>query len=180
MLETGTLRVLTRHECMDLLGETRVGRVAFVDRALPAVEPVAFEVDGDDVLVRAGAGSALPRAHNTVVAFEADDIVAGQDHGWTVCCVGTAEVDAGPAAQAGASARRKSPPGAATPVVRIRTGIVAGRRFTTPSRHGVRPSDTETEHPARRRTEDPRPYRGRSPSRYTGSQRPQHDGDGLR
>ena len=131
MFETTALQVLTRHECLRLLGETQVGRVAFIDRALPAVEPVTFVVDGDSVVVRAGAGSALATAYDTIVAFEADNVADDLCMGWTVSGVGTAEVVSNDVHTGSGIALPPAMSGVAT-LLRIRLGLVSGRRLSAP------------------------------------------------
>jgi nitroimidazol reductase NimA-like FMN-containing flavoprotein (pyridoxamine 5'-phosphate oxidase superfamily) len=86
------LEVLDRRECLRLLATVQVGRVAFTDRALPAILPVNFALDGPDVILRAGAGTRLGLAmRRAVVAFEADSFDAEVRAGWSVSLVGQAE-----------------------------------------------------------------------------------------
>ncbi|MFC0037177.1 pyridoxamine 5'-phosphate oxidase family protein [Actinomadura rayongensis] len=86
------LGVLGHAECLALLRaapDGRTGRIVFTDHALPAVEPVAFAVDGDGVIVRTVPGSRLERALlGAVVAFQVDEYDAASDDGWTVTLVG--------------------------------------------------------------------------------------------
>jgi len=92
MLQTESgARELTRAECLSLLPTVPVGRLVFTDRALPAVVPVNFVLDGDQVVVRTGASSTLAAAvRGAVVAFEVDDYDRSARNGWTVTVTGRA------------------------------------------------------------------------------------------
>lgn len=80
---------LTPEECYALLPTVPVGRVVFTDRALPAIQPVNFVVDGRDVAFRTGEGSKLAVAvSHAVVAFEVDAFDADARTGWSVVLVG--------------------------------------------------------------------------------------------
>ena len=45
-----------------LLAASRIGRVAFTDAALPAVQPVAYHLDDEEVIFRTRNGSKLAAA----------------------------------------------------------------------------------------------------------------------
>jgi nitroimidazol reductase NimA-like FMN-containing flavoprotein (pyridoxamine 5'-phosphate oxidase superfamily) len=87
-------RELERAECLRLLTKVPVGRVVHTRRALPAVLPVNFTLDGDGaVLLRTSADSELARAvDGVVVAFEADEVDAAAHSGWSVVVTGPATV----------------------------------------------------------------------------------------
>src|SRR5437868_8294177 len=90
-LDSAGLQVLSPEECLLLLGSARIGRIVYTDRALPAVLPVAFCLDGTDIVIRTAAGSTLAAAtRNAVVAFEADDFDPDMRSGWSVTAVGHA------------------------------------------------------------------------------------------
>jgi hypothetical protein len=84
------VQILSRKECIDLLGEVPVGRVAVAIGALPAIFPVNFQVWGEDlILFCAMKGSRLARStDNAVIAFQADSYDHEQHTGWTVSSVG--------------------------------------------------------------------------------------------
>lgn len=90
---------LGRQECLRRLAKVPVGRVVYTRRALPAVLPVNFGLDGDGaVVLRTSEASELVRAiDGAVVAFEADDIDAVRHSGWSVVVTGTATVVTDPA-----------------------------------------------------------------------------------
>ncbi|MEV3907083.1 pyridoxamine 5'-phosphate oxidase family protein [Streptomyces canus] len=92
-------RELGRQECLRLMAKAPIGRIVYTRRALPAVLPVNFTLDGDDaILLRTSAASDLVRAiDGAVVAFEADDVDAARHSGWSVVVTGTATVVTDPA-----------------------------------------------------------------------------------
>lgn len=61
--------------------------------ALPAIRPVSFSLQGEDVLIPAPRGSRLIDAvRGSVVAFEADAYDETMRTGWTVTVVGASRV----------------------------------------------------------------------------------------
>ena len=90
-LDSTGSQTLSRQECGELLYSVPIGRIVFTDRALPAVQPVAFCLDGTEIVIRTTAGSKLATAAiDAVVAFEADDFDAAMRTGWSVTVVGHA------------------------------------------------------------------------------------------
>ncbi|WP_367319996.1 pyridoxamine 5'-phosphate oxidase family protein [Streptomyces sp. HUAS ZL42] len=87
-------RELERQECLRLMAKVSVGRIVYTRRALPAVLPVNFSLDGDGaVLLRTSAASELARAvDGAVVAFETDEVDAARHSGWSVVVTGSARV----------------------------------------------------------------------------------------
>jgi hypothetical protein len=90
MFDSGGLEVLSRDECLRLLGSVPVGRIVFTDRALPAVAPVVFAVDGTSLVMRISEGSAVLAARDAIVAFEVDQLTGDMHAGWCVTVVGHA------------------------------------------------------------------------------------------
>jgi nitroimidazol reductase NimA-like FMN-containing flavoprotein (pyridoxamine 5'-phosphate oxidase superfamily) len=138
-------RELERQECLRLMAEVPLGRVVFTRRALPAVLPVTFTLDGDGaVLLRTSAASDLVRAvDGTVVAFETDDVDAARHTGWSVVVTGPAAVVTDPAEH---ERLARTGPAAWVPAphevfVRIRPELVTGRQLTGGrSLYGLDPS----------------------------------------
>lgn len=90
-LDSNGLEVLDRGECLALMGSVPIGRLVFTDRALPAIQPVNFVLDGDEVIVRTAKGSKLAAAtRRAIVAFETDDFDIERQTGWSVTIVGQA------------------------------------------------------------------------------------------
>jgi nitroimidazol reductase NimA-like FMN-containing flavoprotein (pyridoxamine 5'-phosphate oxidase superfamily) len=97
-LDSAGLRVLSRSECVERLGSVPIGRIVFTDRALPAVQPVNFVLDGDTIVIRTSVGSKLAAAtRNAVVAFETDEFDEQGRTGWSVTTVGHARAVPDPA-----------------------------------------------------------------------------------
>lgn len=89
------LRELSRDEALRLLAETRMGRVVFTQRALPAIRPVNHAFVDGHLIIRTNLGSALASVvgdPGTVVAYEADAIDADTRTGWSVVVTGMARL----------------------------------------------------------------------------------------
>ncbi|WP_035792162.1 pyridoxamine 5'-phosphate oxidase family protein [Kitasatospora mediocidica] len=109
---------LDERQCLRLLADMSVGRVVYTVRALPAVLPVRFRLDGDgSLLLRAPAGSEVPRAvHDAVIAFEVGEVSGADGAGWSVTVLGTAQVLPG---KGGAAPEEV--------LIRLRPEVVTGR-----------------------------------------------------
>jgi hypothetical protein len=80
-----------RERCLALMASVPIGRVVYTDQALPAVTPVNFVLDGDQVTIHTASGSMLAAAvRGAVVAFQADEIDPVTLTGWSVTVVGRA------------------------------------------------------------------------------------------
>jgi nitroimidazol reductase NimA-like FMN-containing flavoprotein (pyridoxamine 5'-phosphate oxidase superfamily) len=86
------LQPLTTEECLDLLGHSSLGRVAFTERALPAIRPVNYVLVGHQLVLRTQADGLGRRLDGQVVAFEVDDIDAEHGTGWSIVVRGTARL----------------------------------------------------------------------------------------
>lgn len=87
------LQVLDRAACLALLAQRSLGRIALSVGALPTILPVSYRLVGEQVLLRAGAGTKLDAAlHRNVVAFEVDDLDPLGHTGWSVVVTGIARM----------------------------------------------------------------------------------------
>ena len=86
--EPGTLQVLSREDCMTLLGTSGVGRVAFVGPSGPVIHPVNYLIDLDTVVVRTSPYTMLGEHSTGQVAFEVDELDAWFTSGWSVLVTG--------------------------------------------------------------------------------------------
>src|SRR5688500_15143078 len=87
------LRDLDEEECRELLGTAVIGRIAFSEGALPAIQPVHFTLLGGHIYIPTRPGSKVAAATaNAVVAFEADDFDPVTKMGWSVTTVGTSRL----------------------------------------------------------------------------------------
>ncbi|WP_299954438.1 pyridoxamine 5'-phosphate oxidase family protein [uncultured Modestobacter sp.] len=92
------LDVLDDGECRALLATATIGRIAFTEGALPAIQPVSFTVDRGEIVVPTQQGSTVAAAsRGTVVAFEVDDYDVLGRTGWHVTVVGTSRLISDPA-----------------------------------------------------------------------------------
>jgi nitroimidazol reductase NimA-like FMN-containing flavoprotein (pyridoxamine 5'-phosphate oxidase superfamily) len=88
---------LTKPQCLELLSSVRIGRIAFVHNALPAIRPVNHLVDDGAIIIRATEGAAIVKEigmghRGMVVAYEADAIDMTRQVGWSVVVVGSAQL----------------------------------------------------------------------------------------
>ena len=119
-------------ECLRLLMSVSIGRIAYTKRALPAVEPVRFAVDGNEIVIRIDTGSTLSATiPDTIVAFQAEHLDDETRTGWTVNVVGSAHEVTDPGDMA--RLRGTGPPSWALArgdqFIRIAPGIVTGREL---------------------------------------------------
>jgi nitroimidazol reductase NimA-like FMN-containing flavoprotein (pyridoxamine 5'-phosphate oxidase superfamily) len=123
--------VLSRAECLRLLAQVDLGRVAVSVNALPSILPVHFALVGDEVVFPAVPGGQLDLAvRDAVVALEADHL--DPEAGWSVVVTGKATEVSDPdrlralcdsPALAGA-------PGEHWCLFRIPVEVVSGRRIS--------------------------------------------------
>lgn len=90
-VDRNQMLVLTRDECLHLLEQVNVGRVAVTIGALPVILPVNFRLIGERVVFRTSPGTKLDAATaGAVVAFEVDQFDAVAHAGWSVLVTGIA------------------------------------------------------------------------------------------
>ena len=80
---------LSHQDCLALLASGGLGRLAFSERALPAIAAVQFAVDGETLVLRVEAGAewAATQRH-AIVAFQTDHGDPFEADSWTVTAVG--------------------------------------------------------------------------------------------
>jgi nitroimidazol reductase NimA-like FMN-containing flavoprotein (pyridoxamine 5'-phosphate oxidase superfamily) len=132
-LDRNGLEVLDRDECLRLLGQSTLGRIAITSAALPVIMPVNFLLVDEHIFVRTGRGTTLDAAtKRAVVAFEADAIDPIDHTGWSVMVTGIAR-DIDPAAL---SIKLPHPPARWAPatveerLISISIDVISGRRIT--------------------------------------------------
>lgn len=116
-------------ECLQLLGSSPGGRVAYSSDEGPVVLPVNHVMDGEDILFRTSPHTELGRAMRSGhVAFEVDEFDEVSRTGWSVLVRGDAEYDDSDVLL---PEDRPGPWAAGTRnlVVRIRPRLVTGRRL---------------------------------------------------
>lgn len=134
-LDSSGLQVLPREECLRLMSATPIGRIVFTDRALPAIQPVTFLLDGEQIIIRTGTGSKLAAAtREAVVAFEVDEFDPKTRTGWSVTAVGHARAVTDPAEISRLAALPLTPwaPGSRDHYIVVETEQISGRRIPAP------------------------------------------------
>jgi nitroimidazol reductase NimA-like FMN-containing flavoprotein (pyridoxamine 5'-phosphate oxidase superfamily) len=131
---------LNEEECRELLGTAVIGRLAFTEGALPAIQPVHFSLLGSHVIIPTRPGSKVAAATaNTVVAFEVDDFDPRTRTGWSVTTIGPSRLLTDPE-EAEALDALGLRPWAPTPhrcYIAVRTSIWHGRRLAVPPAPGL-------------------------------------------
>ena len=86
------LDILERAECLELLGQSTLGRAAISIGALPTILPINFRLIDGHVVFRTGVGSKLDAAtRGAVIAFEVDSFDPMDHTGWSVVVTGIAQ-----------------------------------------------------------------------------------------
>ena len=128
------LEVLSRAECLRLVSRATVGRLGITSGALPTVLPINFRLVKDRIVFRTSVGTKLDAAtHNSVVAFEVDEMDPLWHSGWSVVVTGVAREITDPdelAELSAANIPRWAPMDSAR-VVSVSTEMVTGRRIPT-------------------------------------------------
>jgi nitroimidazol reductase NimA-like FMN-containing flavoprotein (pyridoxamine 5'-phosphate oxidase superfamily) len=130
------LEVMTRSECLDLLGRGAVGRVGISKAALPAVFPVNYWFDGEVIFIKTGAESALLSValDDEVVAFEIDEVDQFEHTGWSVLVTGLANAVPIPdESESTAAPIPRWAPGEGDAIVALTPSFVSGRRIVSGS-----------------------------------------------
>ena len=87
------LEVLEQSECRSLLTTAPIGRLAFTEGALPAIQPVHFVVVDEQIIIPTRVGGKVAAAsRGAVVAFEVDQFDADARTGWDVTVIGPSRV----------------------------------------------------------------------------------------
>jgi len=127
---------LEREECLRLLAETTLGRLAVSPHgpAAPIIRPVNYVYDpaSQSVVFRSAEGSKLTALLlSGAAAFEIDGVDAAAELGWSVIVQGRAEEITHPAELTHVEALGLTPwaPGEMPHWLRIRTTVVSGRRI---------------------------------------------------
>jgi nitroimidazol reductase NimA-like FMN-containing flavoprotein (pyridoxamine 5'-phosphate oxidase superfamily) len=87
---TGMQR-LDREECLVLLADEEVGRVAVIDGGVPMIFPVNYRLDGESIVFRTAEGTKLDQGPRALASFEVDCFDRTARAGWSVVVVGRLE-----------------------------------------------------------------------------------------
>lgn len=87
----GHLKELSEADCLELLGEHHVGRVAYCDQDGPVVIPVNYVVEDRGVLLRLSPHASLaPHLRSADASFQIDEFDDYTQSGWSVLLRGHA------------------------------------------------------------------------------------------
>jgi uncharacterized protein len=128
------LEEISEDECLQLLDQHKLGRLAIVVDGQPLIFPVNYALSHRVVTFRTAHGTKLANAPGTNVAFEVDDYNASTRVGWSVLVQGVG-VDATTALDDVSWTARGGTPHPLAPGVKIhRLAIkptsITGRRFS--------------------------------------------------
>jgi uncharacterized protein len=135
------LKQLSRDECLHLMTSAPVGRLIYTRQALPAVELVNFALDNGDIIIRTDHSGKLAAATGgAVVAFEADSLDTERHVGWSVTVIGQSQevTDPDEISRLERIGMRSWAPGDREHFIRIRPGILNGRRLSADGPQDVR------------------------------------------
>jgi uncharacterized protein len=127
------LHVLDGLECRRLLGTASLGRIAFTEEAMPAIQPASFALSGDDVLIPTGLGSKMAAgSRGAVLAFEVDDYDLTARTGWNVTVIGPSRLISDPGQVVALDALGALPWAPATThcYIALHMAVVRGRRIS--------------------------------------------------
>ena len=82
---------LEPEECLRLLAEDEIGRLAVRDGDTPVIFPVNYRLDGEAIVFRADPGTKLSSGPRAPVSFEIDAFDREHRSGWSVVVVGRLE-----------------------------------------------------------------------------------------
>lgn len=128
---TRRLEELAVDECLGLLAQQHLGRLAFLREGSPEVLPVNYVFHEGSVVFRTDLGGLLDEAHGADVAFEVDHMDPATGTGWSVVVSGRAEEVASPAELARMRELSVRPwaPGDREHYVRVLPRAITGRRI---------------------------------------------------
>ena len=132
-------RMLHEHdmtECRRLLPTVAFGRIAFTEAAMPSIQPAAFAINGEDVVIPTGLGSKMAAgSRGAVVAFEVDDYDLVERTGWNVTVIGPSRLISVPTQVAALDALGVLPwaPAMTHCYIALRMAVVRGRRISPPA-----------------------------------------------
>lgn len=120
-------------ECLEILGQHSLGRIAVVVDGQPQIFPVNYAVSSRIVAFRTGPGTKLSHAPGTRVCFEIDEYDSPSGAGWSVMVQGVAVDATDSFDDVSWAAHAATPwplaPGAKPYRVGIEPSQITGRRF---------------------------------------------------
>ena len=83
--------VLDRDQCLRLLADDEVGRLAVIAGNTPAIFPVNYALDGETIVFRTDPGTKLAHGPRGRASFEVDRFDRAGHAGWSVVATGRLE-----------------------------------------------------------------------------------------
>jgi nitroimidazol reductase NimA-like FMN-containing flavoprotein (pyridoxamine 5'-phosphate oxidase superfamily) len=134
------LEPLEPAEARALLATADLGRLAYTEGALPAVQPVRFALHRDTLVIPTSCGSEVAQAgRGSVLALQADAFDVPSGTGWSVTAVGASRLvkDADEVAAWSVAAPEPWAPAAVLCYVLVRVGLVSGHRVRSTLPHAA-------------------------------------------
>jgi nitroimidazol reductase NimA-like FMN-containing flavoprotein (pyridoxamine 5'-phosphate oxidase superfamily) len=85
------IEMLEREECLALLAQDVIGRLAVLSGVGPVIFPVNYALDGDAIVFRTAPGTKLDAGPRAPASFEIDSFDRETKSGWSVVVVGRLE-----------------------------------------------------------------------------------------
>lgn len=130
---TPGLEEINEAECLEILDQHSLGRIALVVQGQPRIFPVNYAMSGRIVVIRTAAGTKLFHAPEAKVAFEIDAYDPSTGVGWSVMVQGIAHDATDSFDDVCWAAHGVSPkplaPGARPYLIAIQSREITGRRF---------------------------------------------------
>ena len=128
------LEVLDEAECRRLLATASIGRIAFTEGAMPAIQPASYALRGEDVFIPTGLSSKMAAgSRGAVLAFEVDEYDLVERTGWNVTVIGPSRLVGVPdqVRELDALGVRPWAPSARHCYIALRLTVVRGRRISS-------------------------------------------------
>lgn len=128
-----TLRELGSADCLSLLANGHVGRLAYIGEDGPLIRPVNYYLaDESSIVVRTHYGSSFSGLKDVRVAFEVDSVDAEHNSGWSVVVTGKANpiTDIDELVVAAEPRHRPWAPGEKGQFLRISIDSLGGRKLS--------------------------------------------------
>jgi len=88
---TSPLQVLDHDQCLRLLANEEIGRLAVIAGNTPAIFPVNYALDGATIVFRTDPGTKLDHGPRARASFEIDSFDHTRRAGWSVVATGRLE-----------------------------------------------------------------------------------------
>src|SRR4051794_14776443 len=85
------IEIITEDECLRLLAEDEIGRLAIIDGGAPVMFPVNYQLDGRTIVFRTAPGTKLEGGPRAPASFEIDSFDRATKAGWSVLAAGRLE-----------------------------------------------------------------------------------------